>query len=156
MSRHPNTVRASLNQKAVEYIKREMDGCLRDYATDHDDCHLPNQRLLRVYSEWVNAKSTYHDAGHHTLGELAYIFGGIAGEAGECMELIKKALRQYGAAQEISLATVPHLKLLHEMGDLFWYIQRAMNVLDYDIVGLAAENVMKLRDRAEERGEENI
>lgn len=64
---------------------------------------------------------------------------GLAGEAGEVAELVKKGIfHQHG---------LDHTKLHKELGDLLWYIAALCTKLDFDMGEVMAANIEKLKIR---------
>ena len=64
---------------------------------------------------------------------------GIAGEAGEFANLVKKGVYHgHGLAVE---------KLVEEAGDILWYLARAMAVLNVSLDQVAEKNLAKLQRR---------
>ena len=64
---------------------------------------------------------------------------GLAGEAGECCDLLKK--NQFQDGRPI------REKLLDELGDVLWYIAESASALGYTLEEVAVHNVKKLMDR---------
>ena len=64
---------------------------------------------------------------------------GLAGECGECTDLVKKHLYQDG--RDI------RGKLFDELSDVMWYIAEAATVMGFDMDDIAAHNIDKLRKR---------
>lgn len=64
---------------------------------------------------------------------------GLAGEAGEVCDLIKKVQHHRAPLDEA--------KLRKELGDVLWYIAHACNVMGWDLEDIARLNVEKLRAR---------
>ncbi len=64
---------------------------------------------------------------------------GLAGEAGECSEIVKKHLFH---GKELS---IEHFK--SELGDCLWYIAFAATILNLDLQDILDANVKKLKDR---------
>ncbi len=67
---------------------------------------------------------------------------GVAGEAGEVADLIKKILFH---DKPLDLGT--RQKLLHEIGDVHWYLEFLAASLEVDTEEIKAMNVNKLRER---------
>lgn len=64
---------------------------------------------------------------------------GLAGEAGEVCELIKKGVfHQHG---------VDYAKLRKELGDAAWYLAGVCTVAGFDLGEVLQENIDKLRER---------
>ncbi|OGG60146.1 hypothetical protein A2765_01085 [Candidatus Kaiserbacteria bacterium RIFCSPHIGHO2_01_FULL_56_24] len=68
---------------------------------------------------------------------------GIAGEAGELAEKLKKAIRDDGG--EISEERREGLK--REIGDVLWYLSQLSNALGFPFSEAAQANITKLEDR---------
>lgn len=64
---------------------------------------------------------------------------GLAGEAGECADLVKKHYFQDG--REV------YMDLIDELGDVLWYVVEAVSALDLTLEEVAQHNVDKLRKR---------
>ena len=64
---------------------------------------------------------------------------GLAGEAGECCDLLKK--NQFQDGREI------REKMLDELGDVLWYIAESASALGYTLDEVADHNVKKLMNR---------
>ena len=64
---------------------------------------------------------------------------GLAGEAGECADLVKKHC--YQDARPIRDA------LIDELGDVLWYVAETAAALDVSLEEVAARNVEKLKKR---------
>lgn len=70
---------------------------------------------------------------------LYYMALGLAGEAGEVANKVKKIMRDndYPAREDIKA----------ELGDVLWYIAGMATVLGIDLGDIAAANLTKLQDR---------
>lgn len=64
---------------------------------------------------------------------------GLNGEAGECIDILKKHLYQGHSLNYI------HLK--EELGDVLWYLAVSANALGYSLEEIAKTNINKLRKR---------
>jgi NTP pyrophosphatase (non-canonical NTP hydrolase) len=71
--------------------------------------------------------------------ELLISACGLAGEAGEVIELVKKHL---GHGKTPSLT-----RLSEELGDVLWYVADIASRYDLNLDGIAANNIKKLRER---------
>lgn len=68
---------------------------------------------------------------------------GLAGEAGEAADKVKKILRDKGGyANEQDKA-----ELAKELGDVLWYIANVARYLDMDLSDIAKGNIEKLSSR---------
>ena len=68
---------------------------------------------------------------------------GLAGEAGEVAEKIKKLMRDGGGV----LTTERREALKKELGDVLWYVAALCSELDLGMGEVAEHNIAKLRDR---------
>lgn len=64
---------------------------------------------------------------------------GLAGETGECCDLVKKSFFQDG--RDI------REKLLDELSDVMWYVAEAASAMQWNLDDIARHNVDKLRRR---------
>lgn len=101
------------------------------------------------YEEMVMQRSFYP-------GALIYPALGLAGEAGEVVEKVKKLLRDDQLPADcddaITTLTVEQRKsIAMEIGDVLFYVTAIATDLGYDLDEIATMNAEKLRDR-EERG----
>lgn len=70
---------------------------------------------------------------------------GLAGEAGEVAEKVKKLVRDdEGQVSEDKLEDVKK-----ELGDVLWYVSQIASEFDLSLGEVAEANIAKLRDRAE-------
>lgn len=83
-----------------------------------------------------------NEAGQDLLG-LVYLALGLAGEAGEFANKVKKILRDhYGRITEEM-----RIDLLDELGDNQWYLSQAARHLNCRLSTVAAMNLAKLQER---------
>ncbi len=76
---------------------------------------------------------------------LNYVTLGIAGEAGEIAEHIKKAIRDDGG----TITPNRVLALEKEIGDICWYVSQLCSELGLDLEIILANNLSKLKSRKE-------
>lgn len=77
-----------------------------------------------------------------SIGQKLSLAGlGVAGEAGEVADLIKKILHH-----DVQLETVRE-KLIKEMGDVYWYLEYLAAALNISTESVLEANVEKLRLR---------
>lgn len=94
--------------------------------------------------EYTRKTATYPSYDSGSLEELSYLGLGLAGEAGEAVDCIKKMLRD---PEDLELHYDLHEKLLYELGDLLWYWAKLVDALGY-----LPENVIELLvDKLEKR-----
>lgn len=87
----------------------------------------------------------YPHALEHDVAGLMYTALGLAGEAGELANKIKKLYRDGFDAADWSAIRE---SLIKEIGDTLWYAAAMASELDADLGQSAAYNVAKLKDRA--------
>lgn len=95
---------------------------------------------LGQYAKEAYAFARYPDRGVN----LAYAALGLAGEAGEFADKVKKVIRDYGG-QPCLLRRA----MIRELGDVLWYVNACAIELDTDLVEVAQRNLEKLEGRAE-------
>ena len=78
---------------------------------------------------------------HHTSNDRLLLNGvmGLCGEAGECIDVVKKHLFQ---GHELDRE-----KLIDEAGDCLWYLAGLAAALEIGLEEIAAGNIEKLRKR---------
>ena len=92
-----------------------------------------------LYQDAAEATAIYPDKGDN----LYYPALGLAGEAGEVCEKIKKVMRDQnghlteGNAQELS----------KELGDVLWYVAAIATEINMSLSAIAEDNMAKLQDR---------
>lgn len=72
---------------------------------------------------------------------------GIAGEAGECADIIKKHIFHGHELDKEALAK--------ELGDVCWYIAITAHLIGYDLEDIMEMNIFKLKNRYPEGFEES-
>jgi NTP pyrophosphatase (non-canonical NTP hydrolase) len=77
------------------------------------------------------------------LDNLEYPTLGLAGEAGEVANIVKKIQRDHGGIINDDIRA----KLKDELGDVLWYISACADELDITLNEIAAFNVDKLARR---------
>ena len=97
------------------------------------------------YQDWTDNTATYPEAGSGSMLALAYLGLGVAGEAGEVADKLKKVLRDSGGV----LTNEVRAALIKEIGDVLWYAARLGVELDISMSDIAARNVTKLEARLE-------
>lgn len=85
----------------------------------------------------------YQKATHETMAEdgasLAILALGLAGEAGEVADIVKKI---YGHGHTLDIE-----KLKLELGDLLWYLSETATYLGLSLEEIAEANIVKLAKR---------
>ncbi len=81
---------------------------------------------------------------HSALGVgLSYVLLGLNGEAGECAEQLKKAIRDDGG----TITPERRRTLVKELGDVLWYLAAAAHEVGVPLDEIAAVNLDKLARR---------
>lgn len=89
--------------------------------------------------------AVYPEAGEATLPAIVYTTLGLAGEAGEVPNKVKKILRDNGGviSHEVKEA------ISAEIGDVLWYVANLASELGYSLEQIAQANLDKLNSRTE-------
>lgn len=104
---------------------------------------LANTFTFDDYQEKAHVTAHYPEYGTHSLNAVMYCALGLAGEAGEVANKIKKLVRD-GDSPEKRRAIVK------EIGDTLWYIPQLLRELgDFGLGDTALENIVKLAGRKE-------
>ncbi len=96
---------------------------------------------FRNYQLEARLTAQYPDVGHNPI----YPTLGLAGEAGEVAEKVKKVLRDKGGMLESR--TGNEIKL--ELGDVLWYVSQLATELEISLDDIAKANLDKLASRAQ-------
>jgi len=112
---------------------------------DFDDMMGHDELTLDGYQEKATEFAIYH-------GSLLYPTLGLAGEAGEVSEKVKKLFRDDevnfmadNLTDEIEYEKARAIAL--ECGDVLWYLANIANDLGYSLEEIADMNIAKLTDR---------
>lgn len=84
----------------------------------------------------------YQQAALRTAGATDLLLNGVMGlngEAGECIDIVKKHLFQGHPLDREDLAK--------ELGDVAWYLAVTAHAIGYDLETVLEMNIKKLRDR---------
>ena len=85
-----------------------------------------------------------HTAQYPTLGHaVVYPALGLAGEAGEVVEKIKKVMRN----QAGNFSEMDKQNIAAELGDVLWYLAQISQQLGLSLSEIAYQNLTKLQDR---------
>ena len=91
------------------------------------------------YQELSRRTATYPDAGDN----IVYPTLGLAGEAGEVAEKVKKLMRDDGGV----MSDERRAALAGELGDVLWYVAQVATEAGLDLEELAQSNLDKLLSR---------
>ena len=94
---------------------------------------------LNQYQEQARQTALYPDVGSNPV----YPTLGLAGEAGEVADKVKKVLRDRGGV--FDEGSKESIKL--ELGDVLWYISQLSSELGFNLEDVAVSNLKKLSSR---------
>lgn len=93
------------------------------------------------YQSQTRETAIYPDQGE--IGGLSYVTLGLAGEAGEIANKVKKILRdQGGVLNDDNVAD-----LVDEAGDTLWYLARLLDEIGVSMSDAMHHNIVKLQRR---------
>ena len=92
------------------------------------------------YQEKAKQTAQYPKLGH----KVVYPALGLAGEAGEVAEKVKKLMRNNDGKVDKEFIE----SLTKELGDVLWYISQVATELNIELNLVAEKNIEKLADRA--------
>ncbi len=93
------------------------------------------------YQKKSRVTAAYPDADNNFI----YPTLGLAGEAGEVAEKIKKVIRDKGGVVDAETK----LSIEKELGDVLWYVSQIATELKLDLDDIAEKNIEKLYSRME-------
>lgn len=132
--------------KALEICAVGTNSCSK--CPLKDNCHGTSNAAMVAAIEFIKGitMNAYQEKAQRTrnpkLSAYQHLLNGclgLAGEAGECCDLLKK--REFQDGRDI------REKLLDELGDVLWYIAETASALEYSLEEVAAHNIKKLMDR---------
>lgn len=91
------------------------------------------------YQKIVKKTSIYPDQGNN----VAYATLGLAGEAGEVADKVKKLIRD----DEGILTPDKKKEMIKELGDVLWYLTACASELGVNLEEVASQNAAKVEDR---------
>jgi NTP pyrophosphatase (non-canonical NTP hydrolase) len=112
-------------------------GCVRKFPEDECNC-TPHGLTLDEYQTGALTTDTTPEHG------FDYFVLGVAGEAGELAEQVKK----YHRDDDGQLLMERRQAMIKELGDVMWYIAVMAHRLDLSLEEVALLNLEKLADRA--------
>lgn len=95
-------------------------------------------KTFETYQRAATSTAIYPDCGEGTKLSLAYTALGLAGEAGEYAEKIKKYIRD---------GTMDRVLIIKELGDVLWYLSACADELETTLEEVAETNIFKLANR---------
>ena len=81
--------------------------------------------------------------GKDSIAGLTYTALGLAGEAGEISNKVKKILRDDNGV----VTNEKRQDLIGELGDVLWYVAMVAEEIDWDLSSIANINLTKLKSR---------
>lgn len=103
----------------------------------------PSLSFFNNYQAKVWTLASYPDVGRN----MVYPALGLAGEAGEAADKIKKFWRNRGVTDGAELTAEEKKALIKELGDVLWYIAALGKELGVTLEEIAVANIEKLTDR---------
>ncbi len=100
---------------------------------------------FKEYQEAVTSTALYPEVGTGSIGAITYCTLGLAGEAGEIAEKVKKLIRDSGGIPTPEFRAA----ILKEIGDPLWYIAALSKELGFTLEEVAQANKEKLFGRRE-------
>jgi NTP pyrophosphatase (non-canonical NTP hydrolase) len=95
-------------------------------------------------------KAATETAQYPNVGQnLVYPAMGLAGEAGEYLDKVKKRWRNTGEMSDDTMKSEEIIEFAKEIGDVLWYAAACANELHLSLTDIADVNLKKLRDRRE-------
>jgi NTP pyrophosphatase (non-canonical NTP hydrolase) len=96
---------------------------------------------LNEYQKFADSTAIYPNRGHN----LPYVTLGLAGEAGEVAEKVKKLIRDREGVADAEYKR----EIAKEMGDVLWYIAEICSELGIPMEDVMKMNIEKLSSRKE-------
>lgn len=100
---------------------------------------------MNDYQKHTRTTAVYPGAGEQGTDAVVYTSLGLAGEAGEIANKVKKVLRDNGGVLTSEVAA----DLAKEIGDVMWYLARLADEVGYPLSNIAEGNLAKLMQRKE-------
>lgn len=107
------------------------------------------------YQAFVDNGSFYAHVNYRDAGEFSYVALGLAGEAGETADEIKKIVRVSSYFNEVLFRqefAKRGIKVLDETSDILWYLTRMCTLLGITLNELMIYNTVKLYNRHYPKG----
>lgn len=120
-------------------VEREVEEVMTS-SVGHQFQHI---HMIDVYQTLSRQTAIYPGAGQCTALGLSYVSLGLAGEAGEVANKIKKVIRDEEGVLTDEKAEV----IAAELGDVVWYLARLADELGVSLSSVLAGNVNKLFSR---------
>ena len=101
---------------------------------------------IAAYKRFINEACMYIEHHEGTPMELGYLSMGMAGETGELIDTLKKALRNGHEDFPHDLQILMPM-IIDEMGDVMWYFFHLMRFCNIDLTEVLDQNIAKLQRR---------
>ena len=101
---------------------------------------MKDQWNINYYQKEASKTAIYPDS-----HKIIYPALGLAGEAGEIANKVKKIVRDNPSEKELSKKKS---ELMAEIGDVLWYCAALARDIGFDLQHVAQYNIHKLHDRA--------
>ena len=110
---------------------------------------MDGSSVIDVWRRWRRERKHY--PGHGSFAGIVYCGLGL-GEAGELAGEIKKAWRDDHSEENNRLTPDRVNKIIHEMGDVFWYLDTLCDELNITLDDVLIANMHKINAREAQRG----
>jgi len=119
------------------------------------DRYVGQSILLQEFTQYQQVTSWYAHNGESNAPELSYLVMGLAGEAGETCDEVKKLIRETGQRNDalFNALMIRRERLFKEMGDTLWYLNKLCTFLGVTLEDLAVMNTLKLFHRTRSNGQ---
>lgn len=117
-----------------------------DYKHRGEDRAIKQTLFLDDYQQAALETAIYPNK--RTFAGLAYTALGLAGEAGEVADKVKKVLRD-GGNDTLEQKTARANAIAGELGDVLWYLAACADEIGITLSDLATRNLNKLHSRKE-------
>jgi NTP pyrophosphatase (non-canonical NTP hydrolase) len=99
------------------------------------------------YQEFALVTASYPSVEGVGTHNLVYPAMGLAGEAGEYLDKVKKNWRNHNSMTSKNLTPCDKKEFAKELGDVLWYLSASASELGYTLSDIAEMNIAKLKDR---------
>jgi NTP pyrophosphatase (non-canonical NTP hydrolase) len=104
---------------------------------------VANELTFEKFQELTHSTAVYPEVGTQSLSAVSYCALGLAGEAGEVANKVKKLLRDGDSPEK-------RAEIVKEVADCMWYIPELLNELgEYGMGDTALLLILKLQGRAQ-------
>lgn len=101
---------------------------------------MANIEHITTFDDYQSATQAFV---RYQCGDFVYPALGLAGEAGEVADKVKKVIRD----KEGTLDYATRREIAFELGDVLWYLAREAEEMGYTLAEIATMNIDKLNDR---------